>query len=88
VQAVIIARFLRSTDLVLQPQNHGGRISDGESLHSIKTHPLLCATNYDAAFAALRWMENEGDIESGANYFGVSRACSTGAWTRLAFYAN
>jgi len=42
VEAVIIARFVGSADLVLQSQSHGSRIGDGESLRSsIETQPTI-----------------------------------------------
>jgi hypothetical protein len=43
---VIVARFFRTTNLVLESQNHGGRIGDGKWFHdSMKPH-FLTMRNY------------------------------------------
>jgi hypothetical protein len=54
MQAVIIARFLGPTDLVLQAQSNGSRICDGGRFTPPSKHsPTLCAINYDVMFSVV-----------------------------------
>src|SRR5437667_870655 len=46
VQAVIVARFFRTADLVLKSQNHGIGISNGEWFHAPMKPHLLTTRNY------------------------------------------